>query len=155
MYRFLTATIVLATSLPWVGCGNKNEGLLRTPGRLMKGDASFIPEEGQYAQVIFYPILPGGRPYSKRYVADIDQTTGTFVPDGAMRTGMPPGKYRAVVYLRDKKKNDLFNGKFDEDRSTFVFNVDEKTEEIVIDLDNPPVAIAAPSPPPANYVNEG
>lgn len=120
----------------------------------MKGDESFIPGENQFAQVIFYPILPNGKPYSKRYVADVDQETGTFVPDGAMRTGMPPGKYQAVVYLRDKKKNDLFNGKFDEDRSTFIFDVDEETEEIVIDLDNPPADTRPPAPPPVKYVTD-
>ena len=50
---------------------------------------------------------------------------------------MPPGKYRVAVELM-KKKKDQFGGKFNEDKSPFVVEVDSKTPEIVIDLDNPP-----------------
>ena len=53
------------------------------------------------------------------------------------KKGMPPGKYRvAVEYKRNKR--DVFQGKFDENRSPFGFEVDSRTAELVIDLDGPP-----------------
>ncbi len=114
----------------------------------MKGEESFVPVPGEYIQVIFVPMPADGKPYNKHYVADVDQFTGTFVPDGAMRTGMPPGRYRAAVHVLDDNKKDIFRGKFDENRSTFVFDVDADTEEIVIDLDHPPATIPSPRPVP-------
>jgi hypothetical protein len=73
------------------------------------------------------------------YCADVDQDTGTFVPDGAQKKGMPPGKYRVALQLK-KKRVDLWNGRFDGENSPFVFDIDEDTEEIVIDLDDAPPA---------------
>ena len=67
----------------------------------------------------------------------MDQTAGTFQPAGKNGRGMPPGKYRVAVELMKKKKDQL-RGKFDAEKSPFVFEVDAKTAEIVIDLDNPP-----------------
>jgi hypothetical protein len=54
-------------------------------------------------------------------------------PDGK---GIPPGKYRlALEHL--KKKQDLFRGAFDGDRSPIVREVTNNSQEILIDLDNP------------------
>ncbi len=48
--------------------------------------------------------------------------------------GLPPGKYRVAVQLL-KKKQDLFGGKYDAQKSPFVFDIDAGTKEVVVDLD--------------------
>ncbi len=78
--------------------------------------------------------MKNGKQPTKTYYADVDQETGTFVPDGPQKMGMPPGKYRVVVALMQKKV-DLFDGKFDEQQSPFIVDIDEDTSEIIIDLD--------------------
>ncbi len=127
----LTAVVTLASMVS--GCGG-GPLMMRTEGQLLKGGEPFIAEEGQRIQITFVPITKDGKPPKNMFYADVDQETGTFVPDGAQKKGMPPGKYRVAVALM-KKKVDLFNGKFDEQQSPFVVDVDEDTTEIIIDLD--------------------
>jgi hypothetical protein len=122
------------------GCGN--DELLRTKGRVVKGGETFVPEEGTHLQIQFVPINEDGKSPENVYAAEVDPETSVFRPWGAMKKGMPPGKYRVALELRDRKKKDLFEGKYDTGVSPYIFDVDEDTEEIVIDLDNPP-------PPPA------
>ena len=56
---------------------------------------------------------------------------------GADLTGIPRGKYRVAV-THERKKKDLFNGLYDVENTRYVFDIDSSTQEIVIDLDNPP-----------------
>jgi hypothetical protein len=51
--------------------------------------------------------------------------------------GVPAGKYRISVELM-KDKKDQFAGRFDAERSPFVFDIDGDDEEIVVDLDSAP-----------------
>jgi hypothetical protein len=131
--QLLGLTVVVTLAFMVSGCGG-GPVMLRTEGQLLKGGEPFIPEEGQNIQITFVPITKDGKPAKRTYYADVDQETGIFVPDGAQKNGMPPGKYRVAVALM-KKKVDLFNGKFDEQQSPFVVDVDEDTTEIIIDLD--------------------
>jgi hypothetical protein len=133
MRRVLTA-VAVGLCLLAAGCG---DGRLRTKGRLVKGGQPFVPGEGEVVQILFVPILPDGKPPSDYYVAQVDQAAGTFRPAGKDGKGMPPGKYRVAIELK-KKKKDQFEGRFDAENSPFVFDVDSRTSEIVIDLDNPP-----------------
>lgn len=136
MQRFLTYALVLAFLSTIAGCG-KGDGKLRTRGRLLKGGEEYVPEEGEYIQITFVPIPADGQPAKDYYWADVDQDTGTFAPAGKDRKGLPPGKYRVAVELM-KKKKDLLGGKYDPEKSPFVFDIEPETEEIVIDLDQPP-----------------
>jgi hypothetical protein len=136
--RTILISIVFAAAFAASGCG-KSDGLLRTQGRLLKGGEDFVPADGEYIQITFVPIPQDGKPAMDYYYADVDQDTGTFWPAGKTRKGMPPGTYRVAVELM-KQKKDLFGGKFDAAKSPFVFDVDEDTAEIVIDLDEPPTA---------------
>ncbi len=135
MRHALTLAVAVGLCALTVGCGG--DGLLRTNGRLLKGGQPYIPPEGEYIEVTFVPILPDGTPPADFYYAEVDQTTGTFRPAGKNGKGMPPGKYRVAVELMKKKKDQL-RGKFDAEKSPFIFDFDPKTSEIVIDLDNPP-----------------
>jgi hypothetical protein len=135
MSRVLTAALVAAFAFITAGCSS--DGLLRTQGRLLKGGQPFVPSEGELIEITFVPIPPDGKPPADYYYADVDQTAGTFKPAGKNGKGMPPGKYRVAAELMKKKKDQL-RGKFDAEKSPFVFEVDSKTSEIVIDLDNPP-----------------
>jgi hypothetical protein len=119
------------------GCGGN--GKLRTQGRLVMGGQPLIPKDGESIRVTFVPILADGTPPSDHYFAEFNRADGTFRPAGKDKTGMPPGKYRvAVEYKKDKQ--DMFEGRFDENRSPYVFDVNSKTKEIVIDLDKPPAS---------------
>jgi hypothetical protein len=133
--RLLRLVALAAGCVLALGCGG--DRLIQTPCRLVKGGQPFIPKEGESIQVTFVPIAPDGKPPADLYYADVDQSTGTFKPAGKNRKGMPPGKYRVAVELM-KKKKDQFGGKFNEDKSPFVFDFDPTTPEVVIDLDSPP-----------------
>jgi hypothetical protein len=103
----------------------------------VKSGAPFLPGEGEFVRVTFVPVVAGEKPAEDFYVAEYNRDDGTFQVAGKDRRGMPPGRYRVAVEL-DKRRKDLLKGKFDAERSPFVFDVDGSTGEIVIDLDRPP-----------------
>jgi len=142
LQRLAGSALVLLLAFVLGGCGD-NDGKLRTKGRLLKGGEEFIPDEDENIQITFVPIMPDGKPPHRHYYADVNQETGEFVPDGPDKKGLPAGRYRVAVELM-KKKKDLFKGRFDQEASPFIFDIDEDTEEIVIDLDKPP--LYAPKP---------
>ncbi len=134
LFTVLTVTAVLC--LLTVGCG---DGRLRTRGRLVKNGQPLIPKDEESVRVTFVPILPDGKPPADHYFAEFNPADGTFQSAGKDKKGMPAGKYRVAVEYKQKKQ-DVFGGHFDENRSPFVVDVDVNTKEIVIDLDNPPRA---------------
>ena|SRR5579871_4772797 len=136
MSRFVTSMLMLL--IVAIGC-SKGDGLLRTKGRLLKGGQAFIPKSDERIRITFIPIPPDGSVPKNLYIAEVDQTRGTFMPSGGQGKGMPEGKYRVAVELM-KQRKDQFEGKFDEGDSPFVVDVTATTAEIVIDLDNPPSA---------------
>ncbi len=139
MRVFLNCVLIIGvTATTAAGCGD-GDGMLRTKGRVVKDGVNFIPAEGEHLQIEFVPIPEDGTPPDMQYWAGIDQETGTFWPDGPFKKGMPPGRYRISVELIRNKKDQLA-GKFNAEISPFIFDVDEETEEIVIDLDHPPQA---------------
>jgi len=135
MSRAAIAGLILAGVFALSGCGGN--GLLRTQGRLLKDGEEFVPGEGEYIKVTFVPLPPDKKPALNYYFAEVDQESGTFTAAGAQLQGMPPGKYRVAVELI-KDRNDQFGGRFDTDRSPFVFDIDKDTEELVLELDKPP-----------------
>ena len=129
-WSVVAATVcVLAT-----GCGS---GKLQTRGRVVKGGQPLLPKEDESVRVTFVPILPDGKPPADHYFAEFDPDDATFLASGKDKQGLPPGKYRVAVEYK-KKKRDVLGGKFDENRSPFVFEIDSRTPELVIDLDHPP-----------------
>ena len=135
MHKFATICFAgLGMLLLASGCGEN--GLIRARGRVVKGDEAFIPEEGQSLRIQFVPITDDGKPPLSKYYAEFDEETGTFVAVGPQREGVPPGKYIVTVELI-KKKMDLWEGCFDGDNSPFTVEVDDESEEIVLDLDTP------------------
>jgi hypothetical protein len=135
MRRLLSwSAFAAALCLLAAGCGGDK---LRTRGRVVKGGQPLVPKEDESVRVTFVPILPDGKPPSDHYFAEYNPADGTFQSAGKDKKGMPPGKYRVAVAFMQKKR-DVLGGKFDENRSPFVFDVDARTPEIVIDLDQPP-----------------
>ena len=116
------------------GCG---DGKLQTHGRLVKDGQPLLPKQGESVRVTFVPILPDGKPPADHYFAEYDPSHGTFRSAGKDMKGMPPGKYRVAVEYKQQKQ-DLFGGRLDENQSPYVFDIDSRTPELVIDLDHPP-----------------
>jgi hypothetical protein len=136
MRRLLSWTVATALlCLLVAGCGGNRK--LQTRGRLVRGGQPLLPKEDESVRVTFVPMLPDGKPPSDHYFAEFNPADATFQSAGKDKKGMPPGKYRVAVEYKQKRR-DVFGGKFDENRSPFVFDVDSGTPEIMIDLDHPP-----------------
>jgi hypothetical protein len=136
MLRLLvSAGLSVAMCVLVAGCGAGKK--LQTKGRVVKNGQPLIPQENESVRVTFVPILPDGKAPADHYFAEFNRSDATFQSAGKDRKGMPPGKYRVAVEFK-KNKQDVFEGKFDENNSPFVFDVDRNTKEIVIDLDHPP-----------------
>ncbi len=130
--RLFRLFLVASVAVSAVGCGSP---LLKTRGRVLKGGSPFLAKQGEFVRVTFVPVTVTGP--ADAYVAEVDRATGEFHVAGKDGKGMPPGRYRVSVEL-DKRRSDLLRGKFGQDKSPFVFDVDANTKEIVIDLDQPP-----------------
>ena len=125
----LAAALCLALAS---GCGGATR--LNTKGRIVKGGGPFTVPQGEYVRVIFFPVTADGKPPQNTYIATYNGADGTFRAVGPDGKGIPPGKYRiALEHVR--KKQDLFNGNYDGNKSPFVFDVNSSTGELLIDLD--------------------
>jgi hypothetical protein len=124
------AAMMLVAALLVTGCGSNH---LKTKGRIVKNGATFVPEKTEVLRVVFVPMKEGGK---DEYAAQFTDPAGGFQVAGKDLRGMPPGKYRAAIEYRGSRP--FFDGKLDSENSPFVFDVDAKTTEIVIDLDHPP-----------------
>ena len=113
------------------GCGG--DGKLKAQGQLLKGGVPFTVPEEEYVRITFHPIPADGQRATHTYVAVYTNGDGRFTVVGADGRGLPPGKYRVSVE-HERKRKDLFKGAYDADRSPFVFDVDGRSQEIVIDL---------------------
>jgi hypothetical protein len=134
-HRIRDFVVFLGVAATAAGCGD--DGLIQPKGHAIKDGEILIPGEDEHIQVEFVPISLNGGPPDMQYWGGVDQKTGAFWPDGPFKKGMPPGKYRVSVALI-KNKKDLLDGKFNPEISPFVFEIEDESEEIVLDLDNPP-----------------
>ena len=133
MRKAICCMAVLAVALAAGGCGPT---MLKTKGRLVQGGEPFRPAAGEIVRVMFVPQLGEGEVVKDYYMAEFHPADGTFQVVGKDGRGMPPGKYRITIeYL--KKRNDVFNGAFDEDHSPFVREINASTPELTLDLSNP------------------
>lgn len=131
----LQRTLVFALALLCLcGCGQK---MLKTKGRILKDGVPFLPGEGEFVRVTFVPIPDPGKTVEDCYVAQYNGVNGTFQVAGKDLRGMPAGKYRVAIEL-DRRRSDQLHGQFSAEASPFVFDVDGRTKEIVIDLAKPP-----------------
>ena len=127
--------IVILTLCLAGGCGKT---MLRPKGRVVKGGAPFLAKEGEFVRVTFLPIFSAAtKGPADAYAAEVDQETSEFIVSGKDGRGLPPGKYRVGIEL-DKHRSDLLKGKFGQDKSPFVFDIDTSTKELVLDLDQMP-----------------
>ena len=130
----LLAILGLLAAFCVSGCGEK---MLKTRGRVVKNGAPFLPGKDEFVRVTFVPILEADKKPEDYYVAQYNPADGTFQVAGKDLKGMPPGRYRVAIEL-DRRRSDLLKGQFDAERSPFVYDV-AGGDEIVIDLDRPPV----------------
>lgn len=135
MLRILSLAIA---GLAVASAGCRGDGKMRTKGKVLKGGQPVVANGvDEFLDVTLIPVSADGKPPADFFFAEVDQKAGTFVPSGPDKKGVPPGKYRFAVTLK-KKKKDAFEGAYDAERTPFVFDIDAKTSEVVIDLDKPP-----------------
>ncbi len=126
----LLVWLCLVFMLLATGCAGS--GKLQTRGRVLKGGQPFVVPEGEYVRLIFVPVVESGNPH-ETYVAEYNRQNGSFKVAGKDLQGMPPGKYRiAVEHLR--KRADLLKGAFDGDRTPFICEINNSSDEVTIDL---------------------
>lgn len=131
MIRFCAWALAAMVLIAAAGCG---DGRLQTRGRVVKGGVAFVPPEGEFVRVTFYPM---SATTGDAYAAEVRREDATFRVAGKDGSGMPPGKYRVAVE-HDRKRSDLLKGKFGVADSPFTFDVTASTGEIVLDLDKTP-----------------
>jgi hypothetical protein len=132
--RFIRFVIVVLLATVACGCGGPK--LLKTEGRVLKAGAPFtVPQEDVF-RIAFIPLAEGARDV---YPAVFNRDDGTFWVGGKNLKGMPPGRYRATFDNKpgEGKKSPLRKDLDDDD---YIFDVDAKTKEIVIDLEKAPPA---------------
>jgi hypothetical protein len=116
------------------GCGGGDKRY-NFKGRVVKGGAPYAVPEGDTVRLTFYPVTEDGGNPKNTYIAQYDNKNGTFKAYGPDGKGIPPGKYLIGLEHLNKRK-DLFGGAYDGDHSQFVFDITDKSKEIVIDLDS-------------------
>ena len=103
MRSYLLIVLALFVGGAAAGCGPR---MLKTKGKVVKGDQPFLPGKGEFVRVTFVPIFEDGKRVEDVYAAQVNQKKGTFIVYGKDGKGMPPGKYRVVVEL-DRHRSDL------------------------------------------------
>jgi hypothetical protein len=136
MRYLLKAICLLSMFLLTLGCGAEDK-LLPLKGRILKEGSKFEPAPLEIKQIIFVPVLTNGEPIRDQYYANFNDVDSTFVVAGKTGKGLPPGRYRVSLELM-KDRKDQYHGKCDAVRSPYVFEIDQKTKEVVIDLDKLP-----------------
>lgn len=134
--RIFQRLLASAALLALVGCGG-DDIRLATTGRVVKGGAPFTVPADDFVRVTFFPMAADGGSPTTSYAGEYNNADGTFKAVGPDLRGIPPGKYRVGI-AHERKRKDLLKGAYDIEKSPFVFDIDAKTAEIVIDLDNPP-----------------
>jgi hypothetical protein len=140
----LVAIVVVA-----VGCDKGHpkaaEGKVLAKGRILKNGLPLKPSEKVMdnmppgdpgLQVIFITLgtADAGAEIQARILAE---PPGTFDLVGAEGKGIPPGKYRVVVFLGPFGGKDEFKGKYSRENSKIDVEV-KPGEDVVIDLANFP-----------------
>ena len=136
MRRYVVSILILVLAFGSAGCGKKEPKLLKAKGQVVKDGEDFVPEEDENLQVCFIPIAKDLSPPRNWYAAEVDPATGSFYAAGGEKKGMPPGRYRVMVELKRNRK-DVLGGKFDSQNSPYIFDVDDNSELMVVDIAKP------------------
>ena len=134
MNKLLAVLLALTLRLAG-GCGGDKK--VNAVGRVLKGGKPFTVPEDDFVRVQFVPFTEAGVNPKTCYIAEYNNSEGTFKALGPDLRGVPPGKYRVTI-AHEKGRKDVFKGQYDMPKTPFVFDIDAKTPEIVIDLDAPP-----------------
>ena len=132
----LISMLILVLAYAPTGCGSKGPKLLKAKGQVVKDGEDYIPDDEENLQVCFIPIAKDLSPPRNWYAAEVDPATGSFYASGGEKKGMPPGKYRVMIELK-KNRKDVLGGKFDSQNSPYVFDIDETSELMVVDIAKP------------------
>jgi hypothetical protein len=121
---------IVLIGLCTLGCSGPST--IKANGRVLKGGTPFKLGEGEGLRIFFVPLEPTGPGYDS-YAAEFHKD-GTFQVKGKDGRGLPPGKYRVTLQLM-KNKEDQFAGRFMGEKSPFLCEVRNASDEVVVDLD--------------------
>jgi hypothetical protein len=131
LFRRLGCVVALVCVV-LAGCGG--DGRLNTKGRVVKGGQPYRVPAEDHVRVTFYQLTPDGTTGKNSYIAEFNKSDGTFRAVGPDGQGIPPGRYQVCVEHLHKRM-DLLKGAYNNDAVPFVFDIDSKTKELLIDLD--------------------
>lgn len=134
---WVVACVLLAMMFSAVGCGKSGPKTVRVTGRvLLNGQPLTVtPTEAQLGgvQLRFIELGPDGAPSGPSFSTNA-KPDGTFNVLGIGGRGLPPGKYRIAVYQYDPYPEDKLTGRFSDERSPIVRQIDADTDLGEIDL---------------------
>jgi hypothetical protein len=137
--RVVLAALLAGLLLP--GCGGS---LVKPGGRVVKGQTSFLAEEGEVLHITFVPAEGNDKEFTS-YPAEYHREDGTFRVLGKDGHGVPPGKYSVTVELM-KNRKDVFKERLTARSSPFQFEVTGSASDLVIDLDKVAQVSSTPRP---------
>lgn len=127
----------MAAAIASSGCGKSGPKTVRVTGRvLLKGQPLAVaPTEAQLGavQLRFIELGADGSPSGPSYSANA-KPDGSFNVLGIGGRGLPPGKYRIAVYQYDPYPEDKLGGRFSDERSPIVRQIEADTDLGAIDL---------------------
>lgn len=133
--------------LALAGC-TQGEKLTKVRGKVVENGQPIViqqyEEGGSCLQVMFVPLDEAGKIANGPVYSDYATADGVFEITGDMGDGIPLRKYRMVVRRVGQTPGggigDLWNGKFDAQKSTFSVDVTGSEGEVVIDIAKAPSA---------------
>ncbi len=131
MKRFAHGAVALALAIGALsGCSSNT---CRVTGTLVKNGKAVTVEEGQWVQLILYPIEKE-KPSGEWFPANVNPD-GTFEVPGKEGDGVPPGKYRfGINWVTFKDRgHDFLKHAFARDTSPIVEEIDG-SRNLTIDL---------------------
>lgn len=140
--------VLFATVL--IGCGGGAEPHYVVTGTVVDDGKPYVIPEDQYeeggscVELEFLAVDESGAlaEGEAAYYTYVKQD-GSFVIDGTDGSGVPAGKYRAVVRRKgetDNEHGDLWGGKFEFDKSPFEFDI-QSDQQITIDIATSPTSV--------------
>ncbi len=168
LQHVIRIAVVLAICGVLAGCGERGPRRVIVKGRVVEGGKPLQLAGDQFkagavqVEVTFYPLDSAGNvDQSKRAYQASLREDGSFVQDGETGKGIPVGKYKVALAYRDMMyrtptgQGDRWEGKFSLAKTPFTFDIQDASQEIVIDIGSAATKAPAEQATPEAKPKEG